>query len=458
MRRASLAALTLAAAAGIPPAPRFRRPRPGHDQAPWPAGRGLQRPAPVAEAGGVLTTTISQSAVADTNYNLDDPSPGTPTTATPASGSTTCADPDQSLGFGLDTGLRALGEAEEDFEFVARLAEHGLLRLPTARAPNTDFDAGARLRSRRVDYSAPIDIDGRAARRPDRLPGGPDRVPLRRRHRLHRSAPTRRAPTNSACSATNFDYNEDTGPRTTWCRGARSRARHLDAADHPGLLHRRRSAATTITPPTTTPTTRSTSPRATLGLVYEPYRDAAGPRRPRLCRPQPRPDHRRRPRDHPARHRPDRPRRLPLRPAGLHPARRRALDLRRPRPTGSAARSARVYTLPRGRVTGRIFQRYGGGQGGDGSAGHRRRHRPHPRPQRRLAPRLRRLLRHPGQRGRRGRARHRPHRPDGELRLQPHRARSAPRSATATATGSRTPRTPTATVFLVIGKTFETGL
>ena len=57
------------------------------------------------------------------------------------------------------------------------------------------------------------------------------------------------------------------------------------------------------------------------------------------------------------------------------------------------------YNLPRGQVTGRVFQRYGGGQGGSDSrvtgAGIGLTHELTPR----IEPRLRRLLRHPDRHG-----------------------------------------------------------
>jgi hypothetical protein len=131
MRRASLAALTLAASAGIPaPAQELADP----EQA-------------------TLTSTISQSLVVDSNYGLDDPSPGTSTYGDTRLTLDFLRDTrSQTLGMGIDTGLRALAEAEEDFEF--RLATPSRAYLSYLQeGPNTTFDSNFRVRSRQVDYS-----------------------------------------------------------------------------------------------------------------------------------------------------------------------------------------------------------------------------------------------------------------------------------------------------------------
>jgi hypothetical protein len=137
MRRASLAALTLAASAGIPaPAQELAEP----EQA-------------------TLTSTISQSLVVDSNYGLDDPSPGTSTYGDTRLTLDFLRDTrSQTLGMGIDTGLRALAEAEEDFEF--RLATPSRAYLTYLQeGPNTAFDSNFRLRSRQVDYNVFDDED-----------------------------------------------------------------------------------------------------------------------------------------------------------------------------------------------------------------------------------------------------------------------------------------------------------
>lgn len=136
MQRATLAALTVAAAAGIPPAV-------AQDQ-----------------EAGLLTATISQSAVVDTNYDLDDPSPGNS-----YFGDTRFAldflrqTGVQSLGMGFDAGLRSLWQAEQDFEF--QLASPSSAYFDFLReGPDTSFDAGFRVRARRVDYLGELDSEG----------------------------------------------------------------------------------------------------------------------------------------------------------------------------------------------------------------------------------------------------------------------------------------------------------
>ena len=101
MRRASLAALTLAGAAGIHAAP-------------------AQEVALESSAGPRTSPRGSRRASRPIrNYDLDDPSPGTS-----YYGDTRFAlgylneTPTQSFALGLDTGLRALWRAEEDFEFI----------------------------------------------------------------------------------------------------------------------------------------------------------------------------------------------------------------------------------------------------------------------------------------------------------------------------------------------------
>jgi hypothetical protein len=215
MRRAALAALTLAATTGIPA------------ETPGSAARAQDllgvgnttagpaavsnAPAPVAGgAGGVLTTTISQSLVADTNYNLDDPSPGT----SYYGDSRIAIDylkqtSTQSLAFGLDTGLRSLAEADQDFEFVVASPSTANVDYRVEGA-DTRFNAGARIRSRRVDFFGPIDIDGPL---PDDLTGfQQDSIEYRSDANVGFSIGTNSPSTwDFTVAATNFDYNEDTG-------------------------------------------------------------------------------------------------------------------------------------------------------------------------------------------------------------------------------------------------------
>jgi hypothetical protein len=150
MRRATLAALTLAATAWIPADAQEEED---------------QRPA-------TLTATISQSAVIDTNYDLDDPSPGNSYYGDSRIGlGYLRQSPTQTFVLGLDTGLRSLSLAEEDddnqFEF--RLASPSTANIDFFQeGPNTSFDGGARMRVRRVDFTGPLDVD---APLPDDLSG-----------------------------------------------------------------------------------------------------------------------------------------------------------------------------------------------------------------------------------------------------------------------------------------------
>ena len=253
---------------------------------------------------------------------------GRATTATPASRSTYLKQTStQSLALGLDTGLRPLAEADQDFEFVVASPSTANVAY-RQRAPDTSFNAGVRFRSRRVDFTGPIDIDGPL---PDDLTGfqqGHDRVPQRREPRFR--------PRDQLAEHLGIQPRGGRTSTTTRRRQQQPRAaalgpgrRHLDAADHPGLRHRRRPRLLLVLRRQRHRRgdhRRRGRPRGRL----HPDREPPHPRRPRLRRPQARPDDRRPPRHHRAQHRPGGPRRLPLRPAELHRLRRRALDHRRP--------------------------------------------------------------------------------------------------------------------------------
>jgi opacity protein-like surface antigen len=102
--------------------------------------------------GKVLSATISQRFEADSNYDLDDPSPGT----------SYFADTRVNLGFlnqtdtqtfrlGIDTGLRALWQAEEDFKFTIASPTTASVGYVNEWASGI-FDAALTFRERRVDY------------------------------------------------------------------------------------------------------------------------------------------------------------------------------------------------------------------------------------------------------------------------------------------------------------------
>lgn len=105
------------------------------------------------DAPPVFTATISQGFTVDFNYDLDDSSPGTTYYADTLVGlGYTRSTETQNVSFGLDTGLRALWQADEDFEFT--------LASPTgARASygfegaSTEFNAELRYRQRRTDFT-----------------------------------------------------------------------------------------------------------------------------------------------------------------------------------------------------------------------------------------------------------------------------------------------------------------
>ena len=124
MRRASLAALTLAGLAPIHGA---------------------------AQDVSTLTATVSQSFEVDTNFELDDPSLGTSYFAdTRLEMELAQISPGRELGLGVDTGLRALWEAEQPFEFVLA-SPSGAFLTYLNEGPNTAFDADLEVVSRHVD-------------------------------------------------------------------------------------------------------------------------------------------------------------------------------------------------------------------------------------------------------------------------------------------------------------------
>jgi hypothetical protein len=189
MRRATLAALTLAAAAGIP------------------AARAQED-----EVRAPLVATISQSAVLDTNYDLDDPSPGNSYYGDTRFGlDYVRRTSTQTLGFGLDTGLRSLWQAKEaeDEQFEFRLASPSTANVDFLQeGPNTTFDGGARLRVRRVDFLGPLDVDGPL---PDDLSGfQEDAYEYRSDADLGLALGTNSPSTYEfRLAATNFDYSEE---------------------------------------------------------------------------------------------------------------------------------------------------------------------------------------------------------------------------------------------------------
>jgi hypothetical protein len=155
MRRVSLVALTIAGASTVQGA--------------------LAQDAPVV-AESTLTATISQSIEADSNYNLDPDSPGTTYLGDTRVGlGLVQASETQNLAFTLDTGLRALQEPEEDFEFVLASPSSARFAFDQEFANNA-FDIDVSARSRRIDREI---FDPEALLDPDLppLPDDPDALP-----------------------------------------------------------------------------------------------------------------------------------------------------------------------------------------------------------------------------------------------------------------------------------------
>ena len=134
MRRAFLAALTLAGGAALP-----------RDAAAQPAGGQ-----PVL-AESTLTATISQSLAADSNYDLDPDSPGTSFYGDTRFGlGLLRASETRSLRFLLDTGVRILDQPDESVEFT--IASPSVARAAYAQEfANAAFDIDVSARSRRIE-------------------------------------------------------------------------------------------------------------------------------------------------------------------------------------------------------------------------------------------------------------------------------------------------------------------
>jgi hypothetical protein len=114
------------------------------------AGAAAAQDAPV---GQTLTARISERLTADSNYRLDDPSPGTSTYADTRLllGYEKNTDT-QTFGLGLDTGLRALWEADQDFEFTVASPTGANANFSNEWA-NGLFDAALNYRQRQIDSS-----------------------------------------------------------------------------------------------------------------------------------------------------------------------------------------------------------------------------------------------------------------------------------------------------------------
>ncbi len=124
-------------------------------------GQGLE--------GSTLSATVSERFEVNDNYDLDDPSPGTSyfadTRLTLGFLNTT---PTQNFQLGFSTGLRALWQAEEPFEFT--------LASPTGASLDYDnewsdglFDMSFDYRQRQVDFTESVEEDTDSDGLPDSL-------------------------------------------------------------------------------------------------------------------------------------------------------------------------------------------------------------------------------------------------------------------------------------------------
>lgn len=115
--------------------------------------------ADVVVSESTLTATISQSFAADTNYNLDEDSPGTTYYGDTRIGLDFIQTTDtQNLNFTLNTGLRALDQPDEDFEWI--LASPSTARFAYDQDfANAAFDIDVGAASRRIDSNS-VDTDG----------------------------------------------------------------------------------------------------------------------------------------------------------------------------------------------------------------------------------------------------------------------------------------------------------
>ena len=179
-----------------------------------PAGAAL------AQGAGVLTATISQSVEADSNYRLDQDSPGTSYFGDTRLGLDLLRDTaTQQFELGFDTGLRALWEAEQDFDltFASPSTARAGYRQEWAGA---SVDADLRYRQREVDFLDEIDFgDGVIGLPPDALDQAPrDTIEQRYDAGISLDLATD-APSSYRLDlqATRFDYREDDNelsPRT----------------------------------------------------------------------------------------------------------------------------------------------------------------------------------------------------------------------------------------------------
>jgi hypothetical protein len=141
MRRSSLAALLLASAAPIPEALAQQAPQPTLVQ---------------QEPQSSLTATIAERFEFDSNYRLDDPSLGDTFFADTTFALDYLQETEaRQIGLGFDIGLRALWEADESFATEVASPSGGYLTFAD-EGPHLAFDADLEVRTREVSYTDDI--------------------------------------------------------------------------------------------------------------------------------------------------------------------------------------------------------------------------------------------------------------------------------------------------------------
>ncbi len=117
--------------------------------------------ADVVVSESTLTATISQSIAADSNYNLDNDSPGTTYYGDTRVGLDFIQTTDtQNIDFSLTTGLRALDQPDQDFEWIVASPSTARFAYDQEFA-NADFDFALSGNSRQIDSQSQIDtVDG----------------------------------------------------------------------------------------------------------------------------------------------------------------------------------------------------------------------------------------------------------------------------------------------------------
>ena len=268
----------------------------------------------------------------------------------------------QTFALGLDTGLRALWEAQQNFEFTVASPTGAQHRLHQ-RWAGRPVRRGVRYRQRQVDFQ-PIDTTGSRGRRPrpaaratpascattptSASPGAPARPSsyelrflgnqLRLQRQQHQQGAP--APRSEGQGTWNLQLNPVFASQVFGSTTLALRRRQRPPTTELAVADRPPASSTSRTR-----TSRSAAASAT------PQRKR-GHRRPTTCA------------THPGQHRPGGPRRLRYRSGQLHLLRRPALHHRGARIRSSAATCAASTSCPRGQLSGRVFQSYAGTDSG----------------------------------------------------------------------------------------------